>query len=131
MKLVKILFASIVVLVTLGLSSCNQNNPSEAWFFNGKYNGLAGFDKLGDGVPPKAELKTDITVLKVADLYTFKFSNSSIPTLTGVKMEMGEKTLTTISGDKAGAITVTGDRITILYKNKQGTWVVPNATRVK
>lgn len=125
------MIASLVMLIAVGLTSCNQNEPENALLFTGKYVGLVTFDKLGDGASPVLANDTEISVFKIGESYTFRFSNGGVPTLKGVKMQKGENSLVTLDSDKGGLITITGDNLNIAYKNEVGTWTVVNAQRKK
>lgn len=121
--------ASLMVLMAVGLTSCNQNEPADALLFTGKYVGLVTYSKLGDGALPVVANDTEITVFKIGESYTFKFSNKGIPTLKGVKMKKGDNSLVTLDGDAGGVITITGENLNIAYSNDAGTWTVVNAAR--
>ncbi len=129
MKQLKLIIASLLVLIAFGFTSCNQNNPSDALLFTGKYEGPATYAKIGDGVSPIVDAKVEITVLKIGDSYAFAFANKSIPTLEGIKMQKGDNTLVTLDNDEGGVIRITGKRLNIAYSNKKGTWTVINAIR--
>ncbi|MBR8704217.1 hypothetical protein [Porphyromonas levii] len=130
MKQLRLMAASLLlVLMAVGLSSCNQNKPEDALLFTGKYTGLVTFSKLGDGALPIVDKDVEITVIKIGDNYSFRFSNKGIPAITGVKMKKGDNTLVTLEDDKGGLIKITGDELHIAYKNANGSWLVPSAKR--
>lgn len=131
MKQLRLIIASLLVIMSVGLTSCNQENPSEALLFTGKYEGTVTFDKLGDGTSPILATGVEVSVFKIGESYTFRFSKDGIPTLSGVKMQKGENSLVTLQDDKAGVITITGETLNIGYKNQVGTWTVVNAKRKK
>ncbi len=118
------------MLLALGLTSCNQDAPEDAKLFTGKYIGNATYLKTGEDSKLIRAEDVTITVFKIGDTYTFRFSDKNIPTIKDVKMKAGDNTLVTIGTEATGVITITADDLTILgYTTKEGTWNVPLAKR--
>lgn len=123
MKQLKILLAATVLLLTFGLSSCNQNNPSEADLFTGKYIGNVTYIKTGEGGKTITDDDVTITVIKVGNNYDFHFSHN-IPSITGVEMKKNDDSLVTIGTDGLKIIKITGEKLNISYTTDEGSWTV-------
>lgn len=132
MKKLSMIFAALAatVFMAIAFTSCNQD-PADAELFIGKYEGNASYASTKDGLKIAVGEKVTIRVVKVGDNYTFHFSSKNIPTLSGVKMKKGDNTLVTLDSDKAGVISIDGDKLTILaYTTSKGSWSA-TATRAK
>ena len=130
MKKLNMIFAAMaaMVLMAIAFTSCNED-PADADLFVGRYEGTASYASTKDGLNLAVGEKVTITVVKVGDTYTFRFSSKNIPTLSGVKMEKGDNTLVTLSSDEAGVIRIDAEKLTIAaYTTKEGSWTA-NATR--
>lgn len=123
MKQLKVLLAATVLLLTLGLSSCNQDNPSDADLFTGQYTGKVSFIKTGDDAKSISNDNGTVTVFKVGNTYSFNFSDN-IPPINGVKMEKDDDSLVTIGTDGLKIIKITGENLTISYTTDKGSWNV-------
>jgi len=112
LKILGILF----FVVALAASCDNDNDPSDDNLFVGQYQGTVSYSDPESNT----DLSTDdgqVTVAKVGDTYTFKFSDG-IPTLTDIKMEKNQNTL--VSAD--GAINIDESNLTIIYTKDGKTW---------
>lgn len=123
MKHLKLILGTLALLFAIGFTSCNQNDPANATLFTGKYVGKATFLKVGEGAALVSSDDVTITVFKVGDKYSFRFSDDRIPALKGIEMKKGKETLVTIGTEATGSITITGDKLTIVaYTTKDGSW---------
>lgn len=121
MKQLRVLLAAVALLLSLGLTSCNQDNPAEADLFVGTYKGKVSFIKVGEDAKNISNDNGSVFVAKVGDSYTFRFSDG-IPTLANIKMEKNDDTLVSIGTDGLAIIKITGDHLTISYTTKEGSW---------
>lgn len=123
MKKARLLLLTLATLALgMALTSCNQNNPSEADLFAGTYKGPISYTEPGSLLPSKTDANGTVTVTKVGDSYSFIFS-SNIPNITGVKIAKGEKSKVTLGTDATGFITITGESLNIAYKTDKGGWM--------
>ena len=122
MKLKKLVLAAVALIIGIALTSCNQNNPSEADLFVGKYVGVVTYANPGAVVPSITRTKGTVTVVKVGNTYSFNFSDG-IPSITGITMAKGQSSEFQLGGDATGYIRVKGTDLNIYYISKEkGAW---------
>lgn len=110
------IFGMLFFVAALAVSCDNDNDPSDDNLFAGQYQGTVGYSDPDSNT----EISTDegqVTVAKVGDTYTFKYSDG-IPTLTDITMEKNQNTL--ISSD--GTISIDESNLSINFKRDGKTW---------
>lgn len=108
--------STLVVLLLMGLSSCSD--PAKDQLFKGTYHGLIAFGSLEDGIDVRSNDQGSVTVTKIGDRYSFKFSDD-IPALKNIELEVRDDQSAATYREGLNSITVTQDKLNIFY-NKDG-----------
>lgn len=118
---------SVVCLAFLAFSCSKDKSPADTDLFVGTYEGSVGFT---DGDTNISSDNSSVTIVKVGNDYNFRFNESGIPTLDGVKFKNdGDKQIINVDfEDGVQAIRVTESKLTMLYMRDGKTWTA-NATR--
>ena len=106
----------LIFIVTLAASCDNDNDPSDDNLFAGQYQGTVSYSDPESSTSISTE-SGQVTVVKVGDSYTFKFSDG-IPILEDIKMEKNQNTLISTNG----AININESTLDIAYTRDGKVW---------
>src|SRR5690606_33672796 len=115
-KILSLLFISLIAF-----SSCSKDDdPADNDMFLGKYDGSGGYNGPDDG-DDVAESNGSVTVTKVGNNYTFKFSDG-IQTLGDIVMEKGDNSTLVFDGGEAGTIRIPESSLNSAYAREGRVW---------
>lgn len=106
----------LIFIVALAASCDNDNDPSDDNLFAGQYQGTVSYSDPESSTSISTE-SGQVTVVKVGDSYTFKFSDG-IPILEDIKMEKNQNTLISTNG----AININESTLDIAYTRDGKVW---------
>jgi len=103
------------------IASCSKkDDPADNDLFVGTYDGSVGFKDDDTNISSK---NSSVTVVKVGDNYNFKFNESGIPALTGVKFEKSEHGIINVDFEEGVQfVRIDSSDLKILYSKDDKTW---------